>query len=234
LFAGKMLAYKNAAYVQRGDVTNVNALTVREVLRYAAYLRRTDRSSVSTATLLWQHILHWWDDEVPRLQSSTASAFGSGSGSSGNAEDSASKGSDRFYYGQIEERSDRALGPVVAPAGETTSHSEEDFACIEGKVDEVLTALGLVHIADKAVGHSPRSSREGGGGGRGRGSTYSGGFVGGSRSSSDGRGSSITAAELRCLSIGVELLNQPGLVFLEDPFSGLEWQDAEKVMYCSY
>ncbi len=39
----------------------------------------------------------------------------------------------------------------------------------------------------------------------------------------------ISAAELRCLTIGVELVNRPGLVFLEDPFADLQWQDSEKV-----
>ena len=31
------------------------------------------------------------------------------------------------------------------------------------------------------------------------------------------------------MAIGVELVNRPGLVLLDDPFAGLQWQDAEKV-----
>jgi ABC-type multidrug transport system ATPase subunit len=40
------------AYVQRGDVSHLSALTVRQVLRYAAYLRRTDHTAVSSMELL--------------------------------------------------------------------------------------------------------------------------------------------------------------------------------------
>lgn len=40
---------------------------------------------------------------------------------------------------------------------------------------------------------------------------------------------SITPAQLRCLTIGVELVNRPGLVFMEDPTGNLDWQDAEYV-----
>jgi ABC-type multidrug transport system ATPase subunit len=42
----------NIAYVQRGDVSHLSALTVRQVLRYAAYLRRTDHTAVSSMELL--------------------------------------------------------------------------------------------------------------------------------------------------------------------------------------
>ena len=45
---GSNMSYANAAYVQRGDVPNVASLTVREVLRYAALLRRTDQASCLT------------------------------------------------------------------------------------------------------------------------------------------------------------------------------------------
>jgi ABC-type uncharacterized transport system ATPase subunit len=40
---------------------------------------------------------------------------------------------------------------------------------------------------------------------------------------------SISAAQLRCLTIATELVNRPGLIFLEDPFADLQWQDAEQV-----
>lgn len=39
----------------------------------------------------------------------------------------------------------------------------------------------------------------------------------------------LTAAELRCLTIGAELINRAGLVFLDDPFYNLKWQEAERV-----
>jgi ABC-type branched-subunit amino acid transport system ATPase component len=44
-------------------------------------------------------------------------------------------------------------------------------------------------------------------------------------------GRALTAAEVRCLTIGTELVNRPGLVFLEDPFADLQWQDSEKVSF---
>jgi ABC-type molybdenum transport system ATPase subunit/photorepair protein PhrA len=40
---------------------------------------------------------------------------------------------------------------------------------------------------------------------------------------------SITPAQLRCLTIGMELVNRPALVFLDDPFHGLQWHQAEQV-----
>lgn len=50
------MKYLNAAYVQRGDVPHCDALTVREVLRYAAYLRRTDHATVSSIELIKHHL----------------------------------------------------------------------------------------------------------------------------------------------------------------------------------
>ena len=42
----------------------------------------------------------------------------------------------------------------------------------------------------------------------------------------------LTPAQLRCLTIGVELVNKPGLIFMEDPFGGLDWTDADYVGAC--
>ena len=42
-------------------------------------------------------------------------------------------------------------------------------------------------------------------------------------------GCSISPAQLRCLTIAVELVNRPGLVFLDDPVQGLDWRDADVV-----
>jgi hypothetical protein len=55
MFAAAETTFFNAAYVPRGDVTHVNALTVRQVLRYAAYLRRTDQAEISSVDLLRSH-----------------------------------------------------------------------------------------------------------------------------------------------------------------------------------
>jgi hypothetical protein len=55
---GADFVYLSAGYVQRGDIANVNALTVRQVLRYAAYLRRTDQSEISSIDLLRNHFAH--------------------------------------------------------------------------------------------------------------------------------------------------------------------------------
>ena len=53
----KDLQYLNAAYVQRGDVgRDLQHLTVRQVLRYAAYLRRTDHLAVSSLELLRSYL----------------------------------------------------------------------------------------------------------------------------------------------------------------------------------
>ena len=52
------MKFLNAGYVQRGDVSCVNALTVRQVLRYAAYLRRTDHVEISSIDLLRNHFMH--------------------------------------------------------------------------------------------------------------------------------------------------------------------------------
>jgi hypothetical protein len=57
-FEGADFVYLSAGYVQRGDIANVNALTVRQVLRYAAYLRRTDQSEISSIDLLRNHFAH--------------------------------------------------------------------------------------------------------------------------------------------------------------------------------
>ena len=51
------LQYLNAAYVQRGDVgQDLQHLTVRQILRYAAYLRRTDHLAVSSLELLRSYL----------------------------------------------------------------------------------------------------------------------------------------------------------------------------------
>lgn len=39
----------------------------------------------------------------------------------------------------------------------------------------------------------------------------------------------LTPAQLRCISIGCELVTRPSLIFMEDPFLGLDWYNADIV-----
>ena len=39
----------------------------------------------------------------------------------------------------------------------------------------------------------------------------------------------LTPAQLRCISIGCELVTRPSLIFMEDPFFGLDWYNADIV-----
>ena len=42
-------------------------------------------------------------------------------------------------------------------------------------------------------------------------------------------GSGINAAQRRCLSIGVEMVNRPSLIFLENPLYGLDRYSSQQV-----
>lgn len=43
------------------------------------------------------------------------------------------------------------------------------------------------------------------------------------------RKTGLLPAQLRCLSIAMEIINRPSLIFLEDPFYGLDWFDCKTV-----
>jgi hypothetical protein len=43
------------------------------------------------------------------------------------------------------------------------------------------------------------------------------------------RSKGILPSQLRCLSIGLELVTRPSLIFLEDPYKGLDWFDCQTV-----
>ncbi|RYH14002.1 hypothetical protein EON65_34355 [archaeon] len=102
---------------------------------------------------------------------------------------------------------------------------------VENRVAEVISMLGLDHIADCMIGQVAEHRER---------RTHLDKSLSVARHLSSYRhrlysalckasATSITPAQLRLVSIGMELVNRPGLIFLEDPFLGLEWQDAERV-----
>jgi ABC-type branched-subunit amino acid transport system ATPase component len=111
---------------------------------------------------------------------------------------------------------------------------------IEHRINEVLLMTGLAEVADRAVGAATPLTEDVALADALRaaqpslmlrnlaqlrhGATF--GLHPAARADS-ARG--ISAAQLRCLTIATELVNRPGLLFLEDPFADLQWQDAEQV-----
>jgi ABC-type multidrug transport system ATPase subunit len=84
---------------------------------------------------------------------------------------------------------------------------------IEEKVNEILRLAGLMDVADVVIAstthtHTHTSAL-----------SQQNTFV----------NCNLAPGQLRCLTIAVELLNDPGLIFLEDPFCGLDWVEAEYV-----
>jgi ABC-type multidrug transport system ATPase subunit len=67
------------------------------------------------------------------------------------------------------------------------------------RVNEIITIMGLTLVSNTIIG------------------------------STSSRAKGILASQLRCLSIAVELVNRPNLIFLEDPFYGLDWFDCQAV-----
>eukprot|EP01038_Epipyxis_sp_PR26KG_P004858 gene4858-6808_t len=172
----KDLFYINSAYVQRGDVSNVASLTPREVLRFAALLRRTDQKTCASCLM------------VARTVFKTSVPYESIGGSE-----------------------------LIGMTGD-----------IEDRISDALSMLGLDDVADSVIGEVRDGENN-----------YSNGqtrFFMQNKSfnynySVNNRNKpALTPAQLRCLSIGVELVNRPGMIFIDDPTSDLEWQDAEVVV----
>eukprot|EP01034_Spumella_vulgaris_P022154 gene22154-28261_t len=175
---GRDMYYLNVAYVQRGDAPHIATLTVREVLRYAAWLRRTDQHTCASMSRVWHRAV---------ARSEVVESI-------------------------------RGV-ELIGKTGD-----------VEERVSEVLRLMGLESVADYVVGevHKIHALEN-------RDSRLKAvlskipWFNNRSERTLNGRPMAITPAQLRCLTIGTELVNRPGLIFLEDPIADLEWHDAEQV-----
>jgi hypothetical protein len=85
---------------------------------------------------------------------------------------------------------------------------------VKERVEEVIKLMGLEDVADTVLANTHPHTHK---------------HMDYSSSSTHAQYCNITPAQLRCLSIGVELVNRPGLIFLEDPVRGLDWCDADVV-----
>jgi ABC-type multidrug transport system ATPase subunit len=145
----------NAVFVMSGDSPAHSHLTVRETLRFATLLRRTDQRScplvigvVMESASVKRLLMNQGDADRSEVDLQAAELIGSS--------------------GQVEE-----------------------------KVEELLRIYDLEEVADNVVGRDKE------------------------------RG--ISPSHLRCLSIATEAVNRPGLLFLPDPLSQLDWYHTERV-----
>lgn len=176
----KKQSYFNAAYVQRGDVPFISSLTVREAIRYAALLRRTDQHS---CTMLSSLLLSKSANDVVSDYELI--------GKSGDVED---RVSEVLAMCGLEAIADQVIGSV----------------CEQSYLDKTR---GIKEHRDKSLSVARHLT------------SYQTKLLQSLRPPSP----TITPAQLRLVTIGMELVNRSGLIFLEDPFWGLQWQDAERV-----
>jgi ABC-type Na+ transport system ATPase subunit NatA len=155
------------ALIPTKDAGTLGCLTVREVIRFAALLRRTDQNS------------------CPALLTCKRRMNSAGNGG--------------FVALSAQDR-------LIGKSGD-----------VEERVQEVIDLMGLSLVADKIIGEAsgPAVGAE----------SFKGGLAVEIGPLNDG----ITAAQRRCLTIGVEMVNRPSLIFLENPLYGLDRYSSQQV-----
>lgn len=153
---GKNSKLRNSVYIGAGDVGNVDALTVKDAIRFSAILRCPHLVEKSTS-------------------SSLLSIF--------QAKEK-SKGHSILDDQQIMSNTMHGI-----------SSSESGHRLLDELVDEILAIMGLEYLGDEIVG--PHNDRPG-----------------------------LSPGQLRCLTIAVELVTRPSIIFIEDLTKALDVFDA--------
>jgi ABC-type multidrug transport system ATPase subunit len=162
------MSYINAAYVEAGDIC-LTPITVKECIKYAAMLRRTDQKTCPQLSLC-----------LRGCGKSVIDCFCSlcrGGQQNGNED----------YYRSLD------AFDLIGMTGDVAE-----------RVEEIIKMMGLEDCANTIIANTSSNRFQ-------------------------ASMCNLSPAQLRCLTIAVELVNRPGLIFLEDPVQGLNWCDADVV-----
>lgn len=233
---GRNTRYTNAAYVQAGDVCNASSLTVHQVLYYAALLRCVPASTPVQVPPPQSQTHGGVGDEDCASIDSTSTSTSSGAQS---LSQTLTAPSTVGNYADVEQRVDEVLkltGLAAIAHCKVGSDANDKEAAKRQRVKNRNGKYGANKgIRDVLADHTTPSNCA---------------FLGYMCEKTQGliqqcgdciccnctashgtavNDATLTPAQLRCLTIAVEIVNRPGLIFLEDPFGGLEWHDAEQI-----